>query len=790
MIYRSTRSDLFVSAPKAILEGLAADGGLFVPTSLPTLSPDQIRSGDFYAIAREVLFALFPDFGEKKIAELVEKAYRGKFSSPEITPLIKVGDEYILELFHGPTAAFKDVALSMLPHLIVASREALGVTEEIVILTATSGDTGKAALVGFQDVPGTKIAVFYPEGGVSAVQRAQMVTQEGKNVTAAAVIGNFDDAQSGVKELFSRYEKENDPQKTGVRYSSANSINIARLAPQIIYYFKAYADLWNAGAIQWGDKVNFTVPTGNFGDILAGFLAGRMGLPLGKLVCASNKNDVLTEFLLTGRYDRKREFYKTDSPSMDILVSSNLERLLYYMTENCETVAGFMNSLKENGEYQVDEKTLSRIQEQFAAFSASDEAGREKIAFVYNQYGYLMDPHTAVAYAAARRYKETVTEPRPMVILSTASPYKFPEAVLSALGKKPEGDGFLMQEELCSLTGVQIPAPLCGLKGKKERHRHLTTKENMGRFVEHFLSGTKKRAVSVKTPATSANLGPGFDAFGLAWNLFYEAQFVLTPGGFAVEGYERGGAPENNLALRAFRSVFDEAGIELSGVTVREKSEIPSCRGLGSSAAVIAAGVVAANAFLPAPFSLEKLLEIGTKIEGHPDNLAPALYGGLCASVMEEDLIRTVRVLPHEKFTFAAIVPPAPLSTAKARSVLPSSVPFRDAVYNLSRAAALFAAFQSGDEQTVATAMKDRLHQPYRKELIEGFDRVESLARAAGALGFCISGAGSTMLAVGTGEAWRDRLNDQIRSVCPEMRVLCLRVNEKGALVTGKILDE
>ena len=474
MDYQSTRNkDLRARSTAAVLQGLASDGGLFVARTIGDFDWRAVLELDTFSMAEAVLSALLPDFED--MHGLVQRAYTGKFETDELTPLVQVGNRYVLELFRGPTSAFKDVALSMLPQLITAARRQEGVTDEILILTATSGDTGKAALAGFRDVPGTRIIVFYPDEGVSKVQKAQMVTQEGGNVCVCAVKGNFDDTQNGVKAIFSAGV----PEGCGVRLSSANSINIGRLAPQVVYYFKAYAELLRGGRINPGDRVDYVVPTGNFGDILAGYLAKRMGLPVGRLVCASNRNDVLTDFLRTGVYDRRRPFYKTLSPSMDILVSSNLERLLYFLCENEAEVAGYMADLKEKGVYTVSPALLEKLHEQFGWGCCDDEGTKAAIGRVWQEHGYLMDTHTAVAWSVAEIYESDA----PVVVLSTASPYKFPAAVLSAIGGDADGDEFDVMDRLHAMTGVPIPKALATLRQKPVLHRDVISREEMQAYV-------------------------------------------------------------------------------------------------------------------------------------------------------------------------------------------------------------------------------------------------------------------------------------------------------------------
>ncbi len=475
MQYHSTRNaNITVSGAQAVLSGLAPDGGLYVPCALPQLDVAACLGEDTMAMAQRIIGALLPDIPD--MAALVHRAYAGKFQSPELTPTVDTGKFTVLELFRGPTSAFKDVALCMLPQLLTAAREKMGVQEDICILTATSGDTGKAALAGFADVPGVKICVFYPHGGVSKVQRAQMVTQEGHNVAVCAVRGNFDDAQTGVKNIFAQGIP-------GKRLSTANSINIGRLAPQITYYFKAYADLLRRGQITMGQEVNFCVPTGNFGDILAGWLAGQLGLPVGKLICASNANNVLTDFIRTGMYDRRRQLHKTISPSMDILVSSNLERLLYFLSGSTQLVAGLMAQLNTQGFYQVPEALHSAIRAQFWAGCCDDAGASRAIARAFRDNGYLCDPHTATAWAVAEQYTAQTGDSRPMVVLSTASPYKFPAAVLTSLEGESSLEEFAQMAQLHQLTGVPIPENLSGLPGKPELHTGVIPKESMAAFV-------------------------------------------------------------------------------------------------------------------------------------------------------------------------------------------------------------------------------------------------------------------------------------------------------------------
>ena len=488
MLYHSTR-DIRLTAPstRAVLEGIAPDGGLYIcdPARLGFDWQGALRL-DTLSMAAKILSALLPDFPDME--DLVRKSYAGKFPTADLTPLVPVGDKYVLELYHGPTSAFKDVALSVLPRLIGAAAKAEGMEGDVVILTATSGDTGKAALEGFHDVKGTRIIVFYPYGGVSAVQQAQMATQAGDNVKVCAVRGNFDDAQTGVKQVFAACKGRD---LHGAILSSANSINIGRLAPQVVYYFRAYGDLVKAGRIALGDKVNFVVPTGNFGDILAGYFAKEMGLPVGRLVCASNANDVLTEFISTGRYDRRRPFYKTTSPSMDILVSSNLERLLFLLSRDSAYVAGLMRQLSEDGAYQLSDALLEKLRQDFSCGCCDDKGAADVIGRLWSEQHYLCDPHTAVAWSVAEQLDDELRGTgAPTVVLSTASPYKFPAAVLSALGQPGSDNEFHMMNELARISGVPIPGNLSGLEGRPVLHKDVIDKDAM---LDYVLSEVLKK---------------------------------------------------------------------------------------------------------------------------------------------------------------------------------------------------------------------------------------------------------------------------------------------------------
>ena len=494
MQYTSTRdSSVRFTASQAITQGLSADGGLLTPYYIPKLpgnALDELKDMPYQARAVYVMKQFLEEFTVKELTDFAAAAYGPeKFDTPAVAPVHTLNEStHCLELWHGPTCAFKDMALQMLPHLLTAS---LTKTEEfrtVCILVATSGDTGKGALEGFKDVKGTRILVFYPKDGVSAIQQLQMVTQEGDNVGVASVIGNFDDAQTGVKRLFSDEALRKVLDKRGFFFSSANSINWGRVLPQIVYYISAYCDLLKAGKIAQGAPINICVPSGNFGNILAAYFAAEMGLPVGRLICASNHNNVLTDFIRTGVYDRNRTFYNTMSPSMDILVSSNLERLLYLLTgRDSDQVKRYMRQLADAGRYEVSEQVKDKLQSRFSAYFCDDRETQKVIGQIHKKYGYLIDPHTAVGFSALEQYRAETGDDTPAVVASTASPFKFCDSVLGGLGVQPEGQGLELLDQLSRVSGEPVPAPLACLRSKQVRFTQSVEKDRMVDAVRSVL---------------------------------------------------------------------------------------------------------------------------------------------------------------------------------------------------------------------------------------------------------------------------------------------------------------
>lgn len=491
VFYNSTRSKgTAVRASEAILKGLTDDGGLFVPDHIPALdkSLKELSQMDYRQVAYEVMKLYFTDFTESELKTCIDRAYDSKFDTEVIAPLAEAENAYYLELFHGPTIAFKDMALSILPHLMITSARKNAIKNEIVILTATSGDTGKAALAGFADVEGTRIVVFYPKNGVSPIQEKQMVTQKGKNTFVVGIHGNFDDAQTGVKKIFSDKELAKEMEENGFQFSSANSINIGRLIPQVCYYVYAYATLLREGKIADGEKINVTVPTGNFGNILAAFYAKNMGLPIDKLICASNDNKVLYDFFRTGVYDRNREFVLTSSPSMDILISSNLERLIYWIAGNdAEENRGLMAALTGEGRYEITDEMKAALKDFYGNYADEAETAAE-IKRLYEDCGYVIDTHTAVASAVYRKYVEETGDHTKTVIASTASPFKFTRSVMNAIDGKYDAMGdFELVDELSRIANVRVPQAIEEIRTAPVLHDTQCETAEMKDTVKKFL---------------------------------------------------------------------------------------------------------------------------------------------------------------------------------------------------------------------------------------------------------------------------------------------------------------
>lgn len=776
MKFFSTRNkNEIMSGAEAIIKGMASDGGLYVPSEFKNISEVLTSDKRYDELCIDILKVFFE---ELNLENDIKEAYQKFYKNPP-AQVNKVGEKYVLELFHGPTSAFKDFALVVLPKLLKHAKAHENNNENTVILTATSGDTGKAALEGFASLTGDTgidIVVLYPQDGVSAVQKRQMITQEGANVKVIGINGNFDDAQSSVKSVFADKELALKLKDKNISFSSANSINIGRLVPQIAYYFEAYRQLLKNNEIKLGDKLSFCVPTGNFGDILAGYYAQKMGLPVDKLICASNENDVLVDFFERGVYDRNRSLKCTKSPSMDIVVSSNLERLLYHISKDTAKVKAWMESLEKEGRYNIfsedikGNEALKNELNTFLAKSADKSRAYKAIKETFDKYGYLMDTHTAVAYDVAEQYQLDSK----VVILSTASPFKFASSVCEALEIAFPEDEFETLEVLSSYSKLEIPKPLRGLDKKEVLHKTVIEKMEIKEKIEELLIGEERSDLSgklnleeklnlkIRVPATTANIGPGFDALGIALNLYSDMYFEAEGSAqgndakniiLSFENVEKEFANRDNLVFKSFVTATELiSGSFPYKLKIKIKSDIPVCRGLGSSAACIAAGVKAAFEISKIEHNSEDVLKISNSIEGHPDNVAPAIMGGFRASMQDSKKVYSVNLEIDKNMQFFAFVPDFKLSTEYSRSVLPKSVEFKDVVYNLSHLSLMIGAFANKDYDVLKAAISDKIHQDFRASLIDEYDKIMDICSQEGAKAVFLSGAGPTIMAIDNDE--------------------------------------
>jgi threonine synthase len=730
-MYFSTRdAQLRKTASEALLEGLSSDGGLFLPEHFFQVDPAALLGKSYAEMAALLLTPYLDDFTSEEVVGAVNKAYSEVNFPERIFSLASFGSVSFLELFHGQTLTFKDMALSLLPHLLEVALKKHPEQKELRILTATSGDTGSAVLSSFASSENIRVSVLYPEHGIAPFQERQMLSFTSSHGRAYAFKGsNFDDCQTFIKKLLLEKRKDRP-------YSSANSINVGRLLPQIVYYYAAYLGLAQAKTIALGQLIDVVVPTGNFGDIFAAYCAKKMGLPLGKLVVASNANSVLTDFFRTGLYDARRKFVKTNSPSMDILISSNLERLLYCVTSSDQKVRDYESSLKEKGYFQADEATLTVLQKDFAAYSADEKETEEAIESCYSKHHYLLDPHTAVAYSVAGCFQQE--SDHPLLIVATASPLKFPKTVMGAL-HHPGKDDFEALEKMKAICGVILPPQF--QKALEEPSPKYSLRPQEFRWLLQ-----KKRSYEVQAPATSANLGCGFDVCGIALSLTNVFRFSLQDHD-ELSGFVGEEETKDNLVLKSYRCFFEEYHLPYEPVQIRlMKQGIPLSRGLGSSASCIVAGLLAASEASGRYFSPAGLLDLASAIEGHPDNVAPCLLGGFVSSFKtgKGEIIPESWPVSRE-LGFLLAIPEQELSTEKARSILPKNVPLADATYDAARLIALPSALREGNLPRLTEVLNDRLHVPYRLPLIEEGEIVQKIAGKYH-LPFTISGAGSSLL--------------------------------------------
>ncbi len=729
-MYKSTRGNKLVSSSEAIIKGLADDGGLYIPYPLPKLSFNENWTTKTYQeVATEIFKIFFDDFTVDEIKNVIISSYNITNFKGKIVGLRNFDGYSFLELYHGPTLAFKDMALTALPHLMTIAMRKLGIKRKLTILTATSGDTGSAALCGFSKAPNIDIAVLYPNNGVSSFQEKQMLHFTNDTSKAFAIDGNFDDCQNIVKDIFNIYRDS-----SMLLLSSANSINIGRLVPQIVYYFYGYLSLVNTKQIAFGDKINVSVPTGNFGNILAAYYAKLLGLPINELICASNENDVLTDFINQGIYDANREFFKTNSPSMDILISSNVERLLALLTSNTVETKIMMDELKKNKFYKLSKEHHVKMAS-FKGYSISQKETLELIKACYDTNNYLIDPHTAVAYGAYQKHNIKGIH---TLIISTASPYKFAETIKDAFN----AEWINSYREITKLIGF----PTLGESIKSLIYsiipKTVMTKEEL---IE-YLFGKK---VVIKVPATSANIGPGFDIIGMALKIYNKFSFKIN-GSFELVGFDpKYSSIETNLVIKSYKYVFEKLNRKLIPVSVEMlEQKVPYSRGMGSSATCIVAGVMAAGYNLKIE-DKNFLLDCMIELEGHPDNVAAAYLGGLVASYHGAEKNYSYSYPVSQNIKIIVAYPPYELPTKKAREVLPENLSYKDVIFNASRLIHFPKAFYEGDVKLLKDLVDDRIHQPYRLPLIED---AEVIFKFADQLGYacCISGSGPALLFMGS----------------------------------------
>ena len=763
MKFLSTRnSNLKISGREAIVKGISEDGGLFVPESFPAFDIMENLDLSYTDLAHKILSLYLTDFDKDDLLGLIEKSYA---SFEDEIAKVSYQKDFYLELYHGRTSAFKDFALCLLPNLLAYAKKSLGIKDKTLILTATSGDTGKAALEGFYNTEDIDILVLYPTEGVSSIQKAQMDTTGSLNSKVISIDGNFDDAQTAVKKIFNDEKIKEELKKENIYLSSANSINIGRLLPQIVYYFYSYADLVKNKKITGGEKISYCVPTGNFGDILAGYYAKEMGLPIDKLVIASNDNNVLTDFFTSGTYDSNRDLVKTISPSMDILVSSNLERLIYHKSSDT-IVKEKMADLKDKGLFEFK----GDFDEFLCGFAKEDET-RETIKKVFEEENYLIDPHTGVAKNIVDKLGLDKT-----VILSTASPYKFSSTVLEALGENLSDDEFQNIDILHEKTGVKIPSEIKKLKDKKILHKTKILKNEIEEEVLKFA----KRGKRISVPASSANLGPGFDVLGLALDLANTCEFKLSDDKNEFENNIN-----SNLIYKAYKYAFDFYEEEVLPVDFDLDTNIPLSRGLGSSASCIVMGIMAAFDVMKRDFDKKEILKLATKIEGHPDNVAPAIFGNAVASILKDDQVYLEKFEVSNNFKFLAIIPDFKLPTKEARDALPKTYSKEDAVFNLSRLSMIILSLISGNEENLKVALDDKIHEPYRLSLIPEIDEIEKIIDDSNALGHYLSGAGSTIMVVlkADDNTSEDQIKNKLDKLSNSYEVRLLDIDEKGAFI-------
>lgn len=770
MKYYATRSNEVVNAPDAILNSFDSDGGLYFFNNVPKLEINSLLNKSYQDVAYEVLKEYFDCFSEQDLKAAIDKAYSKNNFIDKILDIKHLNDYSYLELFHGKTLAFKDMALSLYPHLINLAKKQLNIYEKLYILAATSGDTGKAALEAVKDLNDINIAVLYPNQGVSITQKEQMRKQQGNNVEVLAIDGNFDDAQSCVKSIFNSSQANENFKKIGYHLISANSINIARLLPQIVYYAYSYVKIVESKQIKMNEKIDVYVPTGNFGNILAGFLAKKMGVPIDKLVCVSNENNVLYDFFNTGVYDiSNRELEKTYSYSMDILISSNLERYLYFKLGNQRTKE-LMKDLKENKIFKVSNEELELLQSDIIVSYGDNQDILDTIKKEYQENKYLIDPHTALA-------RKSYNSKNHALIVATASPFKFVDVVKLAFENseyKQEINEYLLNNK---------PLQIKELENLDIRFNKVVNAFEVEDYLLTQAADFNKNSFEVIVPATTANIGAGFDTSGIALSLYNKFTFIKNDNLDIISNYD-GYNDEDNMVYQTFVEIMKKYNKKIDdSFKLKIEGDVPISRGLGSSSTCIIAGVAAANIIGKLNLSKEDIAYEGSIIEGHPDNIIPAVLGGMVSGVIANEKIFYQRISVSKKLGFYAMISQQLLSTSLARAALPPHVEYFDAIFNISRASIALNAFEKVIVSHLPIVCDDCIHQEYRMALIDNIDDVRKIIDSNKFITYWISGAGTTMMFLGH----KDNENEiNLYNETEKLNLLKLEVDYKGMQINYK----
>lgn len=733
MKYHATRSNEVIGAAQAILNSFDSEGGLYFIEKIPTLNLTSLLNTSYQIITYEVLKEYFDSFNKQDLKDAIDKAYSNNNFIEKILDIKSYKNYSYLELFHGQTLAFKDMALSLYPHLLKLAKDKMGMNKKLFVLAATSGDTGKAAMEAIKDLEDVCIAVLYPNQGVSSIQCEQMQKQQGNNVEVIAIEGNFDSAQNCVKEIFNSEKINKNFTNLDYHLISANSINIARLLPQISYYVYAYIKLVENNHIKMNEKIDVYVPTGNFGNILAGYMAKKMGVPIGKLVCVSNENNILYDFFNSGIYDiSDKELKKTYAYSMDILISSNLERYLYLKlgSDRCKEL---MNDLKEKKVFKVSKEELAILQDDISVSYGTNQDILNTIENEYQDNKYLLDPHTALARYSykAKNYA---------LFIATASPFKFVDVIKLAFKNSR------YKYEINKYLNDNIPLKIQELDNLDIRFNKVINTFEVADYLLAKNCNFKKHSFNVIVPATTANIGAGFDTSGIALSLYNKFSFKYS-NNLIINGNYDGYNDENNMVYQTYLKILNKYNKHIeSSFNLKIAGDVPISRGLGSSSTCIIAGVMAANIIGNLNLSKEDIAYEASIIESHPDNVIPAVFGGMISGVIANERVFYQRINVSKKLSFYAMIPRQLLSTSKARDALPKHIDYFDGIFNISRASIALNAFENALISHLPIVCDDRIHQKYRMALIDNIKDIEKIIKSNQFITYWISGAGTTMM--------------------------------------------